>query len=45
MLYLAKLKFNIDGHIGCVKRGVWCQEERHQIGDVAGPHTYQLVMM
>ena len=25
-------------------RGTWCQDVRHQSGDVAGPHTYQYLM-
>ena len=40
MSYLPKLIFTTDGTI----RGTWCQDVRHQIGDVSGPHTYQLLM-
>ena len=45
MLYLPKLILTIDCTIGCAKVGTFCLEERHKIGDVAGPQAYQLFML
>ena len=45
MLSLPKLILTIDGTIGYVMRGNWFQDVKHKIGDVAGPHTYQLLML
>ena len=42
--HLPKLILTINGTIGNAERGTWCQDVRHQIGDVAGPIPSSLIV-
>ena len=45
MLYIPKLTLTIDGTFHWMMRGTLCQDVRYQIDDIAGPHTYQLLIL